>query len=205
MKIDLILGDVTAWCVYNDGIESSVRRWNDQQPMGIEIHQSVFAWGENVSNPIDNMIFVRYRIFNKGTVSSLFDDVYFSGWADPDIGGTDGSGDDLAGCDTLLGSGYMYNSGPDPSYGINPPAIGISFLQGPAVYIPGETFIDNNSNGIFEDIIDTPLDTALINNGPIIGVTEMPGAKNQQISSFIGYINGDPNLNDPNLGYEARN
>ena len=199
------LGDVTAWCVYNDAVPGSMRRWNDQQPMGIEIHQSVFAWGENVNDLIDNMIFVRYRIFNKGTVSNKFNDVYFSGWADPDIGGSEGSSDDLVGCDTLLGLGYMYNSGQDPSYGINPPAVGISFLQGPAAYIPGETFIDNNGNGIFDELIDVPLDTAYRNNGPVVGINVLPGAKNQNPSSFINYINGDPSLNDPNIGIEARN
>ena len=199
------LGDVSVWCVYNDGTPGSQRRWNDQQPMGIEIQQTVFAWGENVNDLIDNMIFVRYRIFNKGTVSSNFNNVYFSAWADPDIGGSDGSGDDLAACDTLLQLGYMYNSGSDPSYGINPPAFGISFLQGPTVYIPGQTFIDNNSNGIYDDLIDTPLDTAYLNNGPILGVSQLPGAKNQESSSFISYINNDPNLNDPNTGSEAIN
>ncbi|MCC6254411.1 MAG: exo-alpha-sialidase, partial [Ignavibacteriaceae bacterium] len=200
-----LLGDVTAWCVYNDGVPASERRWNDQQPMGIEIQQTVFAWGENVIDPIDNMIFVRYRISNKGTIANKFDDVYFSAWADPDIGGTNGSNDDLGGCDTLLKLGYMYNSAPDPSYGINPPALGIPFLQGASVFIPGETFIDINSNGFFDDSIDVPLDSAFINNGPLIGIKVLPGARNQKVSSFIVNINNDPILNDPNFAIEARN
>ena len=199
------LGDVTAWCVYNDGVPSSYRRWNDQQPMGIEIQQTVFAWGENVIDPIDNMIFIRYRIFNKGTVASKFEDVYYSSWADPDIGGTNGSQDDLVGSFTTFNLGYVYNDGPDASYGSNPPALGIPFLQGPATYIPGETFVDNNGNQIYDDGIDTPLDSAYMNNGPVIGIKVLPGAKNQVLSSFIHYINGDPILNDPNVGAEARN
>ncbi len=196
------LGDLTAWCVYNDAIPSSIRRWNDQQPMGIEIQQTLFAWGENVSDPIDNMIFIRYRILNKATISNKFDSVYFSCWADPDLGVAD---DDLVGCDTQLNLGYTYNDGPDNSYGTNPPVFGIPFLQGPAAFIPGETFVDNNGNELYDEGTDTPLDTAYMNNGSILGIETLPGAKNQVLSSFIHYINADPILNDPNVGVEARN
>ncbi len=161
-----LIADVTTWCVYNDGVPSSLRRWTDSQPMGIEVQQTVFAWGENVIDPIDNMIFVRYRLINTGTVSNKFDDVYFSCYSDPDLGDFN---DDLVGCDTSLNLGYIYNQGPDEIFGENPPALGIPFLQGPAAYIPGETFIDNNGNQIYDEGIDTPLDSAYMNNGPIIG------------------------------------
>ncbi len=59
MKIDqILLGDVTAWCVYNDGVPCLLTEDGMiMQPMGIEIQQTVFAWGENVIDPIDNMIF----------------------------------------------------------------------------------------------------------------------------------------------------
>jgi len=197
-----VLGDVTAWCVYNDAIPGAWRRYSDQQPMGIEIQQTVFAWGENVNDPIDNMIFVRYRISNMGTVSNKFDSVYFSAWSDPDLGGAE---DDLVGSDVFLNSGYVYNDGSDFNYGTNPPALGIPFLQGPAAYIPGGTFIDNNGNELYDDGIDTPLDSAIINNGPLIGTEIIPGAKNQSLSSFIHFMGGDPSLNDPSTAVEARN
>ena len=194
------LGDVSAWCIYNDA--SAWRRYSDQQPMGIEIQQTVFAWGENVIDPIDNMIFVRYRIFNMGTVSNKFDSVYFSAWSDPDLGD---AVDDLVGSDVSLNSGYVYNDGPDVFYGTNPPALNIPFLQGPATYIPGETFIDINGNELYDDGIDTPIDTAYINNGPVLGIQFLPGAKNQQLSSYIHLIGGDPYLSEPNNAVEARN
>lgn len=38
-----ILDDITAWCVYNDGVPSSERRFSDVFPIGIEVHQTVFA------------------------------------------------------------------------------------------------------------------------------------------------------------------
>jgi len=196
------LGDVTAWCVYNDAIPGAVRRYNDQQPMGIEIQQTVFAWGENVIDPIDNMIFVRYRISNMGTVSNKFDSVYFSAWSDPDLGSPE---DDLVGSDVFLNTGYVYNDGSDFNYDTNPPALGIPFLQGPAAYIPGETFIDNNSNQLYDEGIDLPIDSAFINNGPVIGTEVLPGAKNQSLSSFIHFMGGDPYLNDPSTAVEARN
>jgi hypothetical protein len=197
-----ILGDVTAWCVFNDGVPSSSRRWNDSQPMGIEIQQTVFAWGENVIDPIDNMIFVRYRLVNKGTVSDKFDDVYFSCYSDPDLGDFE---DDLVGCDTSLNLGYLYNQGEDEIFGQNPPALGIPFLQGPSAYIPGETFIDNNGNLIYDEGIDVPLDTAYMNNGPVIGVNILPGARNQGLSSFIHYMSSHPTMGDPANSIEARN
>jgi hypothetical protein len=151
------------------------------------------------------MIFVRYKIINKGTVSNRFDDVYFSAWADPDIGASSASNDDLVGCDTLLNIGYIYNDGPDEVFGINPPALGIPFLQGPAVFIPNVTYIDINGDGIYNEGIDTPLDSAQINSGPVLGVIKVPGATNQGLSSFIHYMNGNPVMGDPDLSFMARN
>jgi hypothetical protein len=43
--------------------------------------------------------------------------------------------DDYVGCDVGLGLGYCYNGDPDDdgggAYGLNPPAVGIDFFQGP--------------------------------------------------------------------------
>ena len=198
------LGDETVWCVFNDSRPANQRRFNQVNPMGIEIHQTLFAIG-NETNPIDNMIFVRYRIINTGTVAAQFDSVYFGLWDDPDIGGQPGSGDDLTGCDTLLNLGFSYNAGADPSYGINPPSFGSRLLAGPVVYIPGETFIDVNGNNTYDEGIDTPIDTAIVNKGIILGAEYFPGAKNLDATSFIHYINGSPTMNDPNNHIEARN
>ncbi|MCZ7610315.1 MAG: T9SS type A sorting domain-containing protein [Ignavibacterium sp.] len=195
-----ILGDETLWCVYHDGFPSSQRRWNTVEPQGIEIRQSVFAYSS--VDELKDIIFIRYRIKNTGMVADKMTEVYFGIWDDPDLGDAQ---DDLVGCDTLLQSGFTYNDGADPLYGSNPPSFFQSFLEGPRVYIPGETFADNNGNGIYDEGIDTPLDTAFVHHGQEIGVTIYPGAKNQTLSSSIEYINGDPNLNDPNTADEARN
>ena len=122
--------------------------------------------------PRGNTIFIRYRLINKGTVVDKLDSVIFAMYADADIGGYT---DDLNGCDTLLNSGFFYNNGDDDDYGSTPPAFYIKFLQGPISYLPGRTFIDNNSNNIFDLDIDTPLDTAYNRRGNDFSTEFFPG------------------------------
>ena len=195
-----IIGDETLWCVFHDGVPVGQRRWNTTIEVGVEVRQTVFAY--STVSELQNIIFIRYRITNTGMVAYEMNDVYFGVWGDPDLGGAQ---DDLVGCDTLLQSGYTYNDGPDTEYGNNPPSFFDKFLAGPVTYIPGETFVDNNGNGTYDEGIDTPLDTAYVHRGQLLGIKEYPGAKNQTLSSSIEYINGDPNLMDPNTKDEARN
>jgi hypothetical protein len=197
-----MFGDETAWCVFNDGQPEETRvRYAGVAPQGIDIQQTIFAINED-SNPIDNMIFVRYRIINRGTVADNFDDVYFTVWSDPDVGL--GFMDELVGSDTLLNLGYCYNDSLDESYGSTPPAIGTPVLQGPPVYIAGETYIDVNGDLQFTPGIDTPLDSAYSNNGNI-GTQIFPGAKNLGITSFYYTDCGNPVTDEPNNVEEARN
>jgi hypothetical protein len=198
-----ILGDETLWCVYHDGLPVVQRRWNTTIEVGIEVRQTVFAYS-SVSE-LQNIIFIRYRIKYVGLTPSDPDeltDLYFGVWDDPDIGT---AGNDLVGCDTLLNGQYTYNWYSDPIYGNNPPSFFVKTLAGPVTYIPGVTFIDNNGNGTYDEGIDTPIDTAYVHRGQVIGVKIYPGATNRNLSSAIGYINGDINLNDPNTKDEARN
>jgi hypothetical protein len=196
-----ILGDITTYCVYNDGVDASLRRFNDVTPKGIEISQTIFAYSDSSQNTLNNTIFVRYKIVNRGTVSSVMDSVYFSFWADPDVGNYV---DDLVGCDTLLDAGFVYHNAPDGEFGNAAPTVLTSILQGPYYYIPGETFIDNNSNGIYDDGIDTPIDTAYNRKGSLRGIEIRPGAKNQGMSSFIHYMASHATHGDPNTSFEAR-
>ncbi len=191
-----LIGNITAWCVYNDGV-SSENRYFKKEPLGIEIQQTVFAFYSSYNYKFDARsctFFVRYKILNTGKVSDEFDSVYFGGWADTDLGGSNGFTDDLAGCDTLQNSGYVYNEGADPDFGINPPAHFIKILQGPYSYIADETFIDNNSNGEYDEGIDTPVDTAYNFKGEYKGIDTLPGAKNLGMTSHINYESsvGDP-------------
>lgn len=186
-----VIGDISIWSVYNDGVPKNLRRFYDD-PLGIEIHQTIFAY--QTTNPNDarsSSVFVRYKIINTGKVAQVLDSVYFSGWSDTDIG-LFGHNDDLAGCDTIHNAGYIYNDGDDPDWGINPPAHFIKILQGPYAYIPGVTFIDNNSNGEYDHGVDTPLDSAYNRKGNVRGVDILPGAKNLGISAFVHYLNSNP-------------
>jgi hypothetical protein len=193
-------GDITTWCVYNDGVPQPIRRYAID-PQGIEIRQTVFASDGNGSQ-FDDIIFIRYRIENTGTTASEIDSVYFAAAADPDIGDFT---EDLLGYDILEQSGYTYKPGPDARYGINPPSFFIKQLQGPPVFIAGETFIDNNSNGQFDDGIDTPLDSAVARRGKYLGTEYLPGAKNFEPNAFTQYMGSHPTHGDPDTHFELRN
>jgi hypothetical protein len=196
-KPDLIL-DETYWCVFNDGLPANIRRWQSE-PQGIEIRQTIFA--EASAGALGNVVFVRYRIKNTGTVADTLKEVYFSMQADADVGDAT---DDLYGCDTLRQGIYFYNNTPDAQYGNQVPSFMMDLLTGPYSYIPGETFIDVNGNNIYENGIDTPLDTAVNYLGPI-GITIFPGAKNLEMNSAVYHIGGSPAMREPSNIIEVRN
>jgi hypothetical protein len=175
-----LVGDVIAWCVFNDGRPAYQRRWQSE-PQGIEIRQTLFA----INDPeLENVIFIKYNILNTGSVAEVMDSVYLGVWEDADVGDAN---DDVVGCDTILQSGFYYATESDWQYGENPPAFFTLILQGPTV-------ISNN-----------PEDTAYNYFGELIGIEEIPSAKNKQMSSHIFFIGGDPDLNDPSNAAEARN
>jgi len=159
-----MIGDQMDWAVYHD--RNDTLKFNDAGntgPIGVEIRQTTFAFRRE--GPLNNIIFIKFQAFNRG--GNTIEDCYFSLWADPDLGG---SGDDLVGCDSTLGLGFIYNAtNTDSDYGSRPPSLGYDFFQGPLV--PG-----------------TAADT-----GKAWG-TIWPGYKNLGMVSFNKYINGtDPN------------
>jgi hypothetical protein len=186
-----LIGNITLWTVYNDGMAPFLRRFSDVQPQNIEIQQTVYSFS-NTEFDLDKAHFIRYKIINQN--NSNFDSVYFSIWADSDIGDFE---DDLVGSDTLLQSGFTYQNKSDAVFGADPPAFFISLLQGPQSYIPNETFIDVNQNGIYDPDIDTPLDTAYNIKGPYLETEIYPGAKNLKINSFSPYMGSHPINGDP--------
>ena len=196
-KPNIIL-DETYWCVFNDGLPANQRRWQ-AEPQGIEIRQTIFA--EASISPTGNVVFVRYRIKNSGTIADTLKDVYFSMWADGDIGDYV---DDVYGCDTVRQGSYFYNNTPDLVYGNAVPSFMMDMLAGPRSYIPGVSFIDLNGNNIYENGIDVPIDTAFYYLGPL-GIRAFPGATNLPLATSVFYIGGDPNITDPGNVNEARN
>lgn len=198
-----LIGDETVWTIYNDQVIQGDRRWNTVAPIGIQVKQTV--WGFASAGSIGNLLFVRYRFeyvgFGTADEPDQLDEVYFGVWADPDVGD---AVDDLVGVDVERNAGYVYNDGDDPQWGAAPPSFMIDFFSGPVVYEPGVTFEDANGNGAYDEG-ETPLDTAFSNRGQFIGVEEYPGARNLGISSFVHYIQSDPDLGDPDNKEEARN
>ncbi|MFC2094112.1 hypothetical protein ACFLSH_00655 [Bacteroidota bacterium] len=197
-----LIGDETVWCLYHDGLPQAQRRWNTVPPYGIEIRQSAFAFAS--AGAIGNIIFIRYRFTYTGrgnpNEADKMTDVYFGVWADPDNGDHT---NDVVGSDVPRNVGYTYDNQEDEQWGNQPPCFMIDFFSGPRAYIDGETYVDNDGSGDFSPG-DAVLDTAYSVRGQVIGVEEFLGAKNMPVSSFVLYINGDPNLNDPANKEEAR-
>jgi hypothetical protein len=123
-----LLGDAMIWSVYNDADPSvHTNEAGFTEPLGVEIQQTTFAF--NRSGALGNIIFVRYKLINKG--GNQLDSMFVSAWSDPDLGGFT---DDLVGCDTTRSLGYVYNAtNADAQYGSTPPAVGYDFFRGPIV------------------------------------------------------------------------
>ena len=168
-----LLGEETIWCVYKDAVPSALRRYS-VSPKGIEIKQTVFT------TLIPNIVFIRYRIENSGSVSKTLDSLYFSIFSDADIGNCY---DDLVGCDTTINAGYTYQNIPDEIFGESAPTFSASLVQGPQSFIPNKTYKDNNANGVFDDG-DEAIAFANASNGVVKGISITEGATNLPITSF---------------------
>ncbi len=108
-------------------------------PLGAEVHLT--AWAYNNAGYQD-MQFLKWAVINKNTTA--WDSTYYSIVADPDLGFAN---DDYVGCDSTRNLGYCYNSsnmdgtGQGNSYGIDPPAVGILFLNCASVNLNLSSFI----------------------------------------------------------------
>ncbi len=177
-----ILGDQFHWYVMNDG-DAAIHTplWNTV-PMNVEIQTSIF--GFNQSGALGNTMFIRWVITNKGT--DALDSVFVSMWHDDDVGDAT---DDLVGCDTTLSLGYTYNdTDGDGSYGVEAPAVGSDFFQGP--------------------IIESEQDTASILTWSIedgYHLKDIPGYRKLPLTSFAKYINGNETYADPETAQETYN
>jgi len=179
-----LIGDEIAWCVYHDGLPVAQRRWNTTLEVGMEVRQSVFAFAS--AGAIGNIVFIRYRIKYVGKNANDPDsltNVYFGCWADVDLGDAT---DDVIGVDVPRNAGFTYGNQDDAQYGAQVPCFMIDFFSGPRV--PA-----------------SPTDTATSVRGQFKGIEYFPGYRNLPISSFVMYINGDPDLRDPSDINEARN
>lgn len=124
-----LYGDQTIWWVFND--KGNIHTESSGQPIGMEIRAQAFAFSTN--DDINNMTFYNYVLFNRGTLD--LDSTFFGQYVDPDLGNAQ---DDYVGCDVERGLGYAYNgdnndetAGGSVGYGVQPPAVGVDFFEGP--------------------------------------------------------------------------
>ncbi|MBL7963591.1 MAG: T9SS C-terminal target domain-containing protein [Flavobacteriales bacterium] len=124
-----LFGDSTIWWVFND--KGNAHTESGGQPIGMEIRAQAFAFATN--DEVNNMSFYNYVLINQGTQTLL--NTYFGQWVDADLGNPN---DDYVGCDVQRGLGYCYNgdnndetTSSGPGYGVQPPAVGVDFFEGP--------------------------------------------------------------------------
>src|SRR5574338_464392 len=116
-----LLGDITAWCVYNDGGFFHL-------PQDIEVAQTIF--GSSSRPYLRNVLFIRYAITYRGSNSHL-DSVYFSIAVDPDLG--ENNLNNKAGCDKDFKISYAYKDTLDNDVK-KIPFFFTAFIQGPEIY-----------------------------------------------------------------------
>lgn len=125
-EANYLFGDQTLFWIFND--KGNTHSETGGFPIGLEMHAQAFAFATN--DELNNMTFYRYKIFNRS--SAELADTYFGQWVDSDVGFYQ---DDYVGCDVARGLGYTYNGDADDQgiagYGLNPPAAGLDFFQGP--------------------------------------------------------------------------
>ncbi len=172
----LLLGDQTIWWVFND-VGNIHGETESLLPVGVEIQAQAF--GFNTNDAINNMTFYRYKIINWST--SILNETYFGSWVDPDLGNYL---DDFVGCDVMRGLGFCYNGDADDDgavgYGVNPPAVGMDFFEGPLADLNDS--IDNDRDGVIDE-------------------------QGEQIimSKFVYYNNNSTNIGNPSTALQYYN
>ena len=151
--------DQTVWTVANDlpdeyadgGVVSVSEGGWGSPPIGIEYQLTV--WGYNVSDtsPLSKTMFKEAKLIYVGLPGgpsdASIDTMYFTQWADPDLGTYT---DDFLGSDTELSLGYVYNGNRFDDQFKNDfdspvPAAGYDFLEGPRV--------DSNNDGVKDKVL----------------------------------------------------
>ncbi len=195
-----LFGDFTMYWVFND--KGNVHTETQGEPIGMEIQAQMFGFATN--DEINNMTFCNYVLINRGTLT--LENTYFAQWVDTDLGN---SQDDFVGCDVMRGLGYSYNgdnndesSTSGPGYGIQPPAIGVDFFEGPYQDSDGI----NNAYGIGEgEALNglgylNPLDSLTAN-----GIDSIIDNERFGMRRFLFHNNSQGSTGDPTFAVEYYN
>ena len=120
-------GDQQTFGLFND-LDTGTVYPSKTTPLGVEVR--ALYWADNSVGFFQDVMYMQWEIINKSTFA--YESTYVGIWSDVDMGDAN---DDLAGCDTTVHLGYVYNGdgvdgGPD-RYGERPPAVGFQILSGP--------------------------------------------------------------------------
>lgn len=193
-----LYGDMNIWWVFND--KGNTHTETQGQPIGMEIRSQAFAFSTN--DEINNMTFYNYELYNRGTLT--LEQTYFGQWVDPDLGGAI---DDYVGCDVRRGLGYAYNGDNDdqansghPGYGVQPPAVGVDFFEGPYQDSDG---IDNPLTDDCQLARDMK---GIVYEGIGIGYGDtVPDNERFGMRAFLYHNNDNTNLGDPSVAPDYYN
>ncbi|MEM6325585.1 MAG: T9SS type A sorting domain-containing protein [Bacteroidota bacterium] len=158
-----ILGDETAWWIMND--RGDTHDWSELAAIGIEVRVTAFTISESYATrlgfsradarSLHHATVYRYTLTYRG--DEPLDNAYLGWFADTEIGYFN---DDFVGSEPEQGMAYTYNADVEdgaawrtnnPTYGTQPPALGVRFLSGPAEKRLGcfmwNTFLSSNPSG----------------------------------------------------------
>lgn len=129
-----ILGDQALFSVFGDNLGLT----NGNLPLNVEVQQMPFAYNA-VDPALDQTVFVRYHMINRGT--QTYTNTMLGFFNDFDLGCAD---DDFIGCDPSRNLAYVYNWDDIDQdclgalgYHEQPPAFGMVLLKGPLVDADG--------------------------------------------------------------------
>ncbi|MFT5876583.1 MAG: hypothetical protein ACI8SA_000427, partial [Dokdonia sp.] len=156
-----VYGDENLWWIFND--KGNIHTETGGQSIGMEIRAQAFSFATN--DEVNNMTFYNYELVNRSSFELR--ETYFGFWVDPDLGNAQ---DDYVGCDVERGLGFCYNgdefdedNSGRPGYGVNPPAIGVDFFQGPFQNTDGK------DNCICNTYADAIADDGVLYDGSGVG------------------------------------
>jgi hypothetical protein len=122
----LFCGDKCVFFIFND--KGGFHTESGGTQMGIEVHGMLYGFDQTTSPALENTMFLRYKIINRGT--STFTDTYLGLWTDFNLGV---SINDYVGTNVLRSAIYAYTESEFDSlgYGDDLPAQALMILAGP--------------------------------------------------------------------------
>lgn len=146
-----IFGDQACYSITNDIYAAHTETGGN--PFGVELHTMTYAINNPNDTQIHNSIFTRYQLANKSTIP--YDNFYFGIFVDFDLGN---AFDDYIGTDVSENMIFVYNGDSDDEgasgYGVNPPALGLKFLNYPISNSLTYNNVNNSPNGNPQTAID---------------------------------------------------